>query len=103
MGGSSFTGSILSPGLGGFSITPADSDLGVPTRGLWVGSPGDLRVTMVAGGDVVLKGAVGLIPIAVKRSLAAGHQVTRLTVWWVRLNPFSAKGHLRSSSNGHPQ
>ena len=67
MSGASFTGSIISPGLGAFTITPADSDLSTPTRGVWVGSPGDLRVTMVAGGDVILKGAVGLIPIAVKR------------------------------------
>lgn len=67
MSGSSFTGSIIAPGQGAFAVTPADSDLSTPTRAVWVGTPGDLRVTMAGGGDVVLKGASGLIPIAVKR------------------------------------
>jgi hypothetical protein len=78
MSGASFTGSILSPGLGAFAITPADSDLSVPTRGVWVGTPGDLRVTLVNGGDVVLKGAAGLIPIAVKRVWATNTTATNI-------------------------
>lgn len=63
----STTGSISAPGMGAFAITPADSDLSTPARALWVGVAGDLRVTALNGGDVVLKAAIGLIPISVKR------------------------------------
>ncbi len=63
----SFTASVIAPAMTGFSITPADSDLSTPTRAVWVGTSGDLRVTFVNGGDVVIKGASGLLPIAVKR------------------------------------
>jgi hypothetical protein len=67
MAGPNLTASVLQPATGGFSVTPADSDLSAPTRAVWVGTQGDLRVTLVSGGDVVLKNAFGLLPISVKR------------------------------------
>lgn len=67
MASGTFTASLIAPASGAFSITPADSDLGTPARALWVGTAGDLRVTLIQGGDVVLKGAFGLVPVSVKR------------------------------------
>lgn len=72
------TGSASGPAMGGFAITPADSDLSARTRAVWVGTAGDLRVTFVNGDDVVIKGASGLLPIAVKRVWATGTTATNV-------------------------
>ena len=39
---------------GGFLITPADSDLAIPTRGICFATAGALRVTFVDGTDVII-------------------------------------------------
>ena len=46
---------LTSPPLYGFAITPDDAqDLPRPTRALMVGSPGDVRVTLISGDALVL-------------------------------------------------
>lgn len=61
------TASVTAPATIGFAITPADSDLATPARALWIGTQGHVRVTLVGLGDVILKNAVGLVPVSVKR------------------------------------
>lgn len=60
----------ISPGYGGFAVTPNDStDLAVPTRGLYVGAAGDVKVTMISGETVTFVGlSAGIIhPICARR------------------------------------
>lgn len=61
-----------------WAITPNDdNDLTTQATGLWVGVSGDLKVILV--GDTVavtFKGAVGAMPINVKRVLATGTTAT---------------------------
>lgn len=55
------------------SITPNDgADLATPTRGLYVGASGDVRVTMVGGQTLTFVGlAAGVVhPLRVKRVFA---------------------------------
>lgn len=64
-----------SPGVGGFAITPSDSeDLIKPVRGIYVGTTGDLKVTKVNGDIMDYPNiAAGVIhPIAAKRVWATG-------------------------------
>lgn len=57
----------------GFAVTPGPSDLPDIPRALWVGTGGDLAVTL-ASGDVILKAvpAGSLLPIKPSRVLAVG-------------------------------
>ncbi len=66
------TGSFAGPAIGGFAITPDDTDLAAPTRAIWVGTAGDLRVTFVNGDVAVFESASGLLPIAVRRVWSTG-------------------------------
>lgn len=70
---------LVIPAEHAFVITPNDAtDLAAPTRGIYVGSFGDLRVRMVDGGDIMFVGLVaGIIhPIRVIRVWATGTTVT---------------------------
>lgn len=61
------------------AITPSDStDLTTPTRGIYVGVSGDLKVDLVGSGTVTFVGlAAGIIhPIAAKRIYATGTDST---------------------------
>jgi hypothetical protein len=51
------------------SITPADSDLAVPCRALYVGTGGNLRVTTINGNDVTIANVAAgtILPVSVKR------------------------------------
>jgi hypothetical protein len=67
------------PASEAYAITPSNStDLSVPTRGIYVGVTGDLKVDMVEAGTVTFKGlAAGLIhPISAKRIYATGTTAT---------------------------
>lgn len=65
MSGSSKT----KPAVTAIVVTPSDSvNLADPCRALWVGVLGDISVEMEGVGTaIVLKGAQGIIPIAVTR------------------------------------
>ena len=62
-----------------FRIAPSDvNDLIAPTRGIWVGVTGNLRVRMVDGSDETFENVVaGMIhPVAIIRVFATGTSAT---------------------------
>lgn len=70
------------PASGAVAVTPADgSDLSLaPTRGLYIGVSGDVKVDML-GGDtaITFKAApVGVLPIRVKRVYSTGTTATNI-------------------------
>lgn len=67
------------------AITPNDStDLFRPTRGLYVGASGDVKVTFVGGSQATFVGlAPGVIhPFAVERVWATGTTATNIIGVW---------------------
>lgn len=64
-------GSLSDPWQKAFVVTPADSDFAgsVMARGLYVGGAGNVRVTTVAGDDVLFSGVAAgtVLPVSVKR------------------------------------
>jgi hypothetical protein len=71
--------SMLFPAKHAFAVAPADgADLAVVTRGLYVGTAGDVKVTTNGGDTVTFKNlAAGLIhPIRASRVFATGTTAT---------------------------
>ena len=68
------SGSKIIPAEHAFAITPQDGVDFVPTRGVYVGQMGDLRVRMVDGGDIMFIGlTAGIIhPIRIIQVWATG-------------------------------
>lgn len=70
---------LIDPGDDGFDITPSDTeDLAVPTRGLYVGAVGDVKVDMLSGTTLTFVAlAAGIIhPFRVRRVYATGTDAT---------------------------
>jgi hypothetical protein len=70
---------LIDPGDDGFDITPSDTeDLAVPTRGLYVGTTGDIKVDMLSGTTLTWVGLVaGIIhPLQVRKVYATGTDAT---------------------------
>lgn len=70
-----FQPSLSGPASTGFAIVPSnDTDLPEATRALYVGSGGDLAVTMLSGAAVVLTSvaAGSLLPLRVVRVRTTG-------------------------------
>lgn len=66
---------ISAPAQRGFAITPSDStDLSAETRGLWIGTSGDLALVLASGDEVTISGVVAgsLLPLRVRRVRASG-------------------------------
>lgn len=75
MPGTLESGRLVAPAEHGFPIIPDDNaDLIAPTRGLWVGTYGDVRLRTVGGSDITLVAVTaGIIhPIRVIRVFATG-------------------------------
>jgi hypothetical protein len=73
------SGGSSAPATEAFDITPSNTvDLAVPTRGIYVGGAGNLKVDMVGSGTVTFLGlAAGIIhPISAKRVYASGTAAT---------------------------
>jgi hypothetical protein len=69
------------PGTGAFSITPSDSaDLSEVTRGIYVGTAGDVKVDMEDGQTVTFTAmSAGVIhPIRVRRVYSTGTDASNL-------------------------
>lgn len=68
------TPGLDSPGLDAVAITPADTDLGRPVRGLRIGVAGDLKVTTLRGTVLELRNLASgeTVPLAIKRVWATG-------------------------------
>lgn len=67
------------------SVSPSDTvDLEYVTRALWVGGAGDVKVSMIDGGEVTLAGipAGTLLPIRVKRVWSTGTTGTSIVALW---------------------
>lgn len=61
------------PAVGAFAITPSDATEFQATRGIYVGTSGDLAVVMYDGSEVIfVSAAVGYHPIRVTKVLSAG-------------------------------
>lgn len=73
-----------SPAVNAVAITPADTDLTTPTRGVWVGGAGD--VTGILKGDTVAVTFTGvpagtLLPFAFKQIKASTTATLIIGVW----------------------
>ncbi len=71
---------LTAPAGDGMAIVPADADLPWPTRAIYVGHAGAVRVTMLSGEIVTFRTLhSGLIyPLRVRRIHAAGTTALRL-------------------------
>lgn len=67
-------------GLAGFAITPANTDMAVPCRGIYVGVTGDIKVDMVGGGTVTFVGVPQgtILPARCKRVYLTGTTASSL-------------------------
>jgi hypothetical protein len=77
--------SLTSPPEQAVAVVPADgTDLACVTRAIYVGGAGDLRVRMQSGAEVTFAAvpAGALLPLRVKRVLAAGTSATAIVALW---------------------
>lgn len=75
---------LESPGYRAAEITPNDgADLSFTSRALYVGVPGDLRLTL-AGGDIVTfrNVAAGFVPLRTARIHASGTTAGDIVAVW---------------------
>lgn len=73
-----FTDNLTTPIIDAY-IMPLDDGNIVPTRGIWVGGPGDITVVMLKGNDVpiTLKNVpIGMWPFRIKEVKTAGTTAT---------------------------
>ena len=72
---------LIDPADDGFVITPSDTeDLAVPTRGLYVGGSGDVKVDMLTGTTLTwISLTAGIIhPIQVRRVYSTSTDATNI-------------------------
>jgi hypothetical protein len=77
--------SLTSPPEDAAAIVPDDgADLATATRAVWVGGGGDLRVRMLGGAEVTLRGvgSGSLLPLRLARVFATGTTATALVALW---------------------
>ena len=62
------------------AVTPSDSGSLRPTRGLYVGGPGDVKVDMALGSTVTFVDVLGgtLLPVQVVRVYSTGTDATNI-------------------------
>ena len=76
---------LSSPAVRASSVVPSDgSDLNTYSRAIYVGTAGDLRVTMVGGDDVTLPSvpAGQVLPIRVRRVWSTGTAASGIVAFW---------------------
>ncbi len=75
---------LESPAFDGVQVTPSNStDLPVTSRALFIGSSGDLSVTMAGGTTLLLRNVpVGILPIRVSRVRATGTTAADIVAVW---------------------
>lgn len=75
--------SLSSPAIDAVAVTPSDAnDLAQVTRAIYVGSEGDLAVTMFSGANVTFTAVVGVLPIRAKRVFSTGTTATGIVALW---------------------
>ncbi len=75
--------SLSDPASDGALCTPSDSDsFANPTRGLWIGSGGDVSVTMYSGNKTVFQNVADstILPIMVMQVLDTGTTADSITL-----------------------
>lgn len=75
---------LTSPGSHAAEVTPSDTtDLATTSRALYLGTSGDLHVTMASGQDVTLRNAAaGYHPLRVRRVHATGTAASDIVAVW---------------------
>lgn len=73
-----------SPARSAAAVTPGTSPLSTVARGLYVGSSGNVTVTMAGGGDVLFVGIAGgtILPVRVSHVLATGTTASSIVALW---------------------
>lgn len=78
-------GGLTAPAAAGASVTPSDAaDLAATSRALWIGTGGDLALTLSGGDEVSLAGVPGgtLLPVRARRVRAAGTTAAGIVALW---------------------
>lgn len=72
-----------SPAPNAVAVTPGATELTATTRGIYVGTGGDLTVTMLGGGDVTFPSVPGgaMLAIRVTHVLAASTATDIVALW----------------------
>ena len=71
--------SLDSPARSAFEVTPDnDEDMPSITRGLYIGTQGDVRVQMWSGDVVTFSDVVGVLPVCVRRVYATGTEASAI-------------------------
>ncbi|MFK7942701.1 MAG: hypothetical protein AB8B85_07310 [Paracoccaceae bacterium] len=75
---------LESPGYHAVEVTPDDTtDLAFTSRALFIGAPGDLRLTMASGDTVTFANlAAGFVPLRVARVHASGTTASSIVAVW---------------------
>lgn len=75
---------LESPGYQAVAVTPNDgTDLTTTSRALYVGTSGDLQLTLAGGNTVLLRNVpTGMLPLRVARVLASGTTATDIVAVW---------------------
>ncbi|MCW1844114.1 spike base protein, RCAP_Rcc01079 family [Prosthecomicrobium hirschii] len=72
-----------SPGKNAAAVTPSDSaDLGTSCRALWIGTPGNIKVTTVGGDIVTFNGMSGWFPVRCARIWSTGTTASGIVAVW---------------------
>ena len=75
--------SLESPASNGSAVAPSDTaDLSHPSRALYVGTPGNLKIITIDGATLTLVGVSGWVPIRVKRVLSVGTTAGDIIAVW---------------------
>lgn len=80
---SSYTASTIGSPEHAAAVTPNDAqDLAYVTRSIWVGTQGDLKVTMQGGETLTYPAAIGQMSLRVSRIHAAGTTASGIVAMW---------------------
>lgn len=66
------------------NVTPSDTvDLTAPARGLYIGTPGDVKIITIHGEAVTFSNVpVGILPVRAKRVYSTGTTATNIVALW---------------------
>lgn len=78
-----FSRNATDPAMSAAAVTPDDTaSFESVTRALWVGTAGDLTVTMWGGEQVTFVNASGLLPVQVARIWSTGTTAGDIVALW---------------------
>lgn len=79
-----YASGLESPASNAAAVMPSDDqDLTISARSLYIGNPGDLKVTTVRGDTVTFAGVpAGILPVRVARVHATGTTAGNIVAVW---------------------